>query len=545
MINPSARLRSQLILSHLVAIAFTLVAMVAAAVMIAGGWLSSRQFTLGEPVQEAQLIAEAIAGVMVHDDAGAELSTILPAIARGDLRVLSGASVHAPLQFQRSEWFGPTMANVAYVVVFDRNGRAIASSDPVGAAFAPSERGDWQPLIRAALGGARDPSQLAETRPGREPAALGASPIVDADGAVVGAVVIATRASTAPGEPTSFWRGLVFVSAASLAILAGAAIFAFISANVVGWFLSSRLVGRIERLSAGVEALATGDLSTRVEVQGIDEVAQLARRFNSMAERLQSTVAALEAAQRRAEESLRAKRELVANVSHELRTPLALIRGHVESLSIQGDAVDETRRREYLEVIERETDQLSRLIDDLFTLSTGEAGALSLQLAEVSLGGVVAEIASSIGPIARRERQVTMVTAVDPDLPSVWADRHRVVQVISNLLRNAIRHTPEGGLIALRAEACDSWVRLSVEDTGEGIPPEQLPRVFERFYRGDKSRARSSGGTGLGLAIVRELVEAMGGDVSVESTLGRGSRFSFRLPVATPQQIASVVRPIA
>lgn len=545
MIRPLARLRSQLILSHLAAIAFTLVAMVAAVVLITGGWLSSRQAVLAEPAQDAQLIAEAVGGVMARDDAGAELNAILPAIARGDLRVMSGPSVHAPLQFQRSEWFAPTTWNLAYVVAFDRSGRAIASSDPTGAAFAPPERSEWQPLLRAALDGTGDPGQLAETRPGQEPASLGASSIVNGDGAIVGAVVVATRGGTAPAEPTTLWRGLVFVSAASLAILAAASIFAFVSANLVGWFLSSRLVGRIERLSDGVEALATGDLSTRVDVQGIDEVAQLARRFNAMAERLQSTVAALEAAQRRAEESLRAKRELVANVSHELRTPLALIRGHVESLLMRGGDGDDARRREYLAVIERETEQLSRLIDDLFTLSTGEAGALPLQLAEVSLADVVAEIASSIGPIARRERQVTIVTAAYPGLPSVWADRHRVVQVIANLVRNALRHTPEGGLIALRAEPCDRWVQLTVEDTGEGIPPEQLPRVFERFYRGDESRARSSGGTGLGLAIVRELVEAMGGDVSVESTLGRGSRFSFRLPVAAPQQSDAIVRPIA
>ncbi len=139
---------------------------------------------------------------------------------------------------------------------------------------------------------------------------------------------------------------------------------------------------------------------------------------------------------------------------------------------------------------------------------------------------------------------MTVVTAVDPDLPTVRADRHRVVQVLSNLVRNALRHTPEGGLIALRAEAGGDRVRLTVEDTGEGIAADQLPRVFERFYRGDET-GDPAGGAGLGLATVRELVEAMGGDVSAESAPGQGSRFSFRLPVATPQQSASPVRPMA
>jgi two-component system, OmpR family, sensor histidine kinase BaeS len=149
-------------------------------------------------------------------------------------------------------------------------------------------------------------------------------------------------------------------------------------------------------------------------------------------------------------------------------------------------------------------------------------------------------VAGSIGPIARRERQVTLTTAVEPDLGPALADRQRVVQVLGNLVRNALRHTPEGGLIAVRAERQDGVASVTVEDTGEGIPPEQLTRVFERFYRGDDARDRASGGAGLGLAIVRELVEAMGGEVSAESTPGQGSRFSFRLPLATESSVGSV-----
>ena len=137
----------------------------------------------------------------------------------------------------------------------------------------------------------------------------------------------------------------------------------------------------------------------------------------------------------------------------------------------------------------------------------------------------------AVRPIARRERQIAVVAQVAPDLPPALADGGEWSRCSGNLVRNALRHTPEGGLIAVRAERQDSQVVVTVEDTGEGIPPERLPHVFERFYRGDDARDRASGGAGLGLAIVRELVEAMGGAVAVESVLGEGSRFSFRLPV--------------
>src|SRR5690606_22332698 len=183
-------------------------------------------------------------------------------------------------------------------------------------------------------------------------------------------------------------------------------------------------------------------------------------------------------AKARTEAALRAKRELVANVSHELRTPLALIRGHVESL-LMHDA-DGVRQGEYLMVLQRETEHLSRLIDDLFALSTAEAGALPLEIEPIALGEIVEEVVNSIRPIARRERQISVSAVVEPTLPPALADRQRVVQVLGNLVRNALRHTPEGGLIAVRAERQDDHALVTVEDTGEGIPPDRLPHVFER-----------------------------------------------------------------
>jgi signal transduction histidine kinase len=183
-------------------------------------------------------------------------------------------------------------------------------------------------------------------------------------------------------------------------------------------------------------------------------------------------------------------------------------------------------------VLHREAQQLSRLVDDLFLLSTTESGGLPLAIREVDLGGILEEVAASFRPLARREGQIALVSEVEAGLPPALGDRERIVQVLGNLVRNALRCTAEGGIVSLRAARDGEMVRVTVEDTGAGIPPEQLTRIFERFYRGDDARDRASGGAGLGLAIVQELVEAMGGNVAAESTVGVGSRFSFTLPVA-------------
>jgi signal transduction histidine kinase len=263
--------------------------------------------------------------------------------------------------------------------------------------------------------------------------------------------------------------------------------------------------------------MAAGDYGRRVTATSRDEVGELARAFNAMATELAETD--------------RFRRDLVANVSHELRTPVASIRAHTESLLMLGPDAPPERRTEALDVVHRETEHLGRLIDDLFVLSTTEAGALPLNLRTVDVGEVVGEVVRGFDPLAR-QAQVTLVTAVEPSLPAVCADPERLSQLFGNLVRNALRFTLEGGLVSLRAERDDGAVRVTVEDTGVGIPPDRLPHLFERFYRGDEARDRASGGAGLGLAIVKELVEAMGGRVGAESTLGEGSRFWFTLPLA-------------
>ncbi|MGO8947479.1 MAG: sensor histidine kinase [Ktedonobacterales bacterium] len=236
----------------------------------------------------------------------------------------------------------------------------------------------------------------------------------------------------------------------------------------------------------------------------------------------------------KAERSEQSRRELIVNVSHELRTPIASIRGHVESMQMANEDLP-AGQQNYLEIVQRETERLSDLVDDLLELARADAGELHLHVAAISAGAVVEEVYQTMAPLARRERQVTLTHSIHPDLPLVLADRQRLVQALLNLVRNAITSTPAGGIVSISLEVDDAnsaQVALTVSDTGIGIPPEDLQRVFDRFYRTDASRARSSGGFGLGLAIVRDLVNAMGGSISVESTVGEGSRFRLLLQVA-------------
>jgi signal transduction histidine kinase len=244
-----------------------------------------------------------------------------------------------------------------------------------------------------------------------------------------------------------------------------------------------------------------------------------------------ATAAAASATVARAEQS---RRELIVNVSHELRTPIASIRGHAESLLLpEAERPAPAEQEAYLGIIARESERLSALVDDLLALARADANELRLDVRPVTVSEVLDEVYTTLSPLARRERQVTLVRADTPDLPAVWADRARLAQVLLNLTRNAITYTPAGGLVSLSAARDDGdWVVLSVADTGVGMAQDELEHVFERFYRTDASRSRASGGFGLGLSIVKDLVQAMGGAIAAESTPSQGSAFRVRLRVA-------------
>ena len=294
-----------------------------------------------------------------------------------------------------------------------------------------------------------------------------------------------------------------------LEVLAGG-----VAALVLTFILTGRLLKPIKSLTLAARRIEKGDLSQRVVTSSRDEIGVLAQAFNSMADKLVRT------------EELR--RNMVSDIAHELRTPLTNIRCQLETLQ------DGLARPEpvIINSLHDETMLLSRLVDDLQELALAEAGMLSLSLNPMS---VDREIAEAVEAIQSQARQKSIEVKIDTaaGLPQVYADRRRVGQILRNLLSNAIAHTSPGGRIEVSALPQASFVKISISDNGEGIAPEQLPRIFERFHRTDASRARSSGGYGLGLAIVKQLVMAHGGEVSVDSELGRGSTFTFTLRVAS------------
>jgi two-component system phosphate regulon sensor histidine kinase PhoR len=221
------------------------------------------------------------------------------------------------------------------------------------------------------------------------------------------------------------------------------------------------------------------------------------------------------------------RRDFVANVSHELRTPLASIRGFAETLSA-GAVDDKENRLDFLRTIQEHADRLTKLVDDLLDLSAIESGHRAPRLAPTDLGAALAESGRAFAPVAE-ERRVELAAAPTPALPRVLVDPDQLKQILANLLDNALKYTEPGGRVELSAESWKGGARVTVRDTGVGIPETDLPRVFERFYRVDKARERSVGGTGLGLSIVKHLVEANGGEVSVESRQPGGTSFRFTL----------------
>ncbi|MBU4480518.1 HAMP domain-containing protein, partial [Patescibacteria group bacterium] len=277
--------------------------------------------------------------------------------------------------------------------------------------------------------------------------------------------------------------------------------------------LSRRILAPVEALTSAVRRMTKGDLSQKVEVRTRDEIGELAQAFNTMADGLAHL------------EQLR--RNMVADVAHELRTPLSNVRGYLEALR---DGVMEATPAT-MDLLHSEAMLLSHLVDDLQELALAEAGQLSLNHQVVDLGQIAARAIEAVQPQAQA-KGITLRLDVLEDLPLVRIDPQRMDQVLGNLLSNALTHTPSGGEITVTSTAKGTAVEISVSDTGEGIPPEHLPHVFERFYRVDKSRSRAVGGTGLGLAIAQQLVEAHGGHISLESEPGQGTRFTFTVPIA-------------
>lgn len=267
------------------------------------------------------------------------------------------------------------------------------------------------------------------------------------------------------------------------------------------------------------------------------QFARLMLGMNDTAWRVEEARALAAQERTRAELAEQRRHELVVNVSHELRTPVASIAGHIESLLIATEegttAPAPAALHNYLTIAHQEVERLGMLVDDLLSLARMESDELRLDIREVKASEAIEEVYQSLMPLAQSQRQVTLVRGAAPYLPSVLADRQRLIQILLNLVRNAITSTPAGGIVSIDLEQADPrHLALVVADNGIGIPAEELEHIFERFYRVDTSRTRATGGFGLGLAIVHDLVTAMGGSISVESTVGKGSRFCVLLRIA-------------
>lgn len=297
----------------------------------------------------------------------------------------------------------------------------------------------------------------------------------------------------------------------SLAISTALAIATAVGAS---FFVSGRIAGSVARMLAASRRIAAGHYAERVPEGSQDELGQLAASFNSMA-------SALEATERR-------RLELIGDVAHELRTPIANLEGYLEGLL---DGVVEPSDRTWA-FLHGEAGRLRRLVDDLGELSRAEARQIPISPRPVAPERLVEAAVERFRP-QFAEKGVALEVALPAGLPAVLADEDRVVQVLGNLLGNALRYTPSDGRVTVDAVQNDGAVAFRVSDTGVGVAAEDLPHLFERFYRVEKSRSRAGGGSGIGLTIARALVEAQGGRIWAESPgPGRGSTFTFTLPLA-------------
>jgi two-component system OmpR family sensor kinase/two-component system sensor histidine kinase BaeS len=301
-----------------------------------------------------------------------------------------------------------------------------------------------------------------------------------------------------------------FLRSVNLAVLLAAVVVGVV-ALILGSVFFFHITAPVRDLTGAAEAIAAGDLSQRVTLRTGDEIGRLGRAFNTMADAL--------------DQAERLRRHMVADIAHELRTPLSLVQGSLEAIL---DGMYELNL-ENVDSVHEETLVLTRLVNDLRDLALAEAGQLRLEEEDVDMTDLITRSAERFRAQAA-EQGVSLATDLSTDLPTVRGDRQRISQVLINLMSNALRYTPAGGQVVVAAQPGSAEVLVSVADTGEGIASEDLPYVFERFYRADKSRARTSGGSGLGLAISRHIVKAHGGRIWAESQMGGGATFVFTLP---------------
>jgi signal transduction histidine kinase len=306
---------------------------------------------------------------------------------------------------------------------------------------------------------------------------------------------------------------------------AGAA--ALVLSVILAWLMARWVAAPLGRTAQAARAVAAGDYNQQLEPQGPAEAESMALAFNEMIDRVQA--------------GRQAQRDFVANVSHELKTPLTSIQGFAQAI-MDGTADDTQSVQHAARVIYDESDRLRRLVEDLLDLARLDAGQVMFERQPVELAGLVGAVVERMS-VRAAERAVRIENLLT-NLPSIIGDGDRLAQVFTNLVDNAIKHTPEGGVVKLHGESGHGWITIHVDDTGAGIPSEELSRIFERFYQLDKARAGGPGrGVGLGLAISREIVQAHGGRMVAQSEPGQGSRFTVQIPVVQPDDLTIIRKP--
>lgn len=321
------------------------------------------------------------------------------------------------------------------------------------------------------------------------------------DGETIGWLLLETglRVWVPDAAETLFLRNLTAASLLS-------ALVAVLLALALGSLLAYTLTRSLRELTEATVEIADGRLGKQVKVRTQDELGELAASFNKMSKDL--------------ERATQARRQMTADIAHDLRSPLSVLTGYSEALS-DGKLVGDP---EIYQILNQETRHLGRLIDDLRTLSLADSGELPLLLQPIAPAELLTRAANA-HRVQADTCQITLTVDAEPGLPEIRVDVERMAQVLGNLLRNALRYTPQGGKIMLSARRVGEQICLAVSDNGVGITPQDLPYIFDRSYRGDQARQSVEGETGLGLAIVRSLVEAQGGVIEVESQVGSGSTF--------------------
>ena len=385
----------------------------------------------------------------------------------------------------------------------------------VGASLFPGEDSGLKRLKESAVppvvSELKGPATFEFTPPGSSRSYLAAAEPVrlEPESEALGAIIVAKPRT----ELRDQWLPLVLRLAAAVAV-------GVLLAGLLSWWLSRKITGPVLALSSAAREIAAGNYAVRVPAGGGgDEISRLSEQFNEMAARLAAT-----------EER---ERQFLMSVSHELRTPLTAIKGHVDAIR-DGLFDDPELERASLDVVAGETIRLERLVGDVLDLAKLNAHRFTVHAQEVGIGVLVERAHASFGEEARR-REIDFRLDEDPDPPTIVTDGDRVLQVITNLLANAFRWTPDGGVVSLGSSSENGVVQIDVRDTGPGIQPDERERIFVPFI------SRDNHGTGLGLPIARELAHALGGRIELDSTVGEGSRFRLVLP-AVP---ASARAPIA